>query len=113
MVSALSLFSHVNSCCPQKGLQNLRAAYSGNLYFLCRTPYPGGAPANVAAALGKLGASVGFITAFGNDELAKRMKSLLQGSRSFSHTHTSSTLPVFRLLAAQSETIVLQRGAWT
>ena len=44
-----------------------------------RTPYPGGAPANVAAALGKLGAKVGFITAFGNDDLAKQMQQLLEG----------------------------------
>ena len=44
-----------------------------------RTPYPGGAPANVAAALGKLGAKVGFITAFGNDELAEKMQQLLSG----------------------------------
>jgi fructokinase len=42
------------------------------------TPYPGGAPANVAAALGKLGAKVGFITAFGNDDLAKQMQQLLE-----------------------------------
>ena len=45
---------------------------------MCRTPYPGGAPANVAAALGKLGTKVGFITAFGNDELAEKMKKLLE-----------------------------------
>ena len=43
------------------------------------TPYPGGAPANVAAALGKLGAKVGFISAFGNDDLAKQMQTLLKG----------------------------------
>jgi len=42
------------------------------------TPYPGGAPANVAAALGKLGAKVGFISAFGNDDLAKQMQKLLE-----------------------------------
>lgn len=42
------------------------------------TPYPGGAPANVAAALGKLGTKVGFITAFGNDQLAKDMRKLLE-----------------------------------
>ena len=33
----------------------------------------------MAAALGKLGAKVGFITAFGNDQLAKDMRKLLEG----------------------------------
>ena len=50
-----------------------------NALIICRTPYPGGAPANVAAALGKLGAKVALITAFGNDQLAKDMRSLLEG----------------------------------
>lgn len=45
----------------------------------CRTPYPGGAPANVAAALGRLGIKVAFVSALGNDDLAKQMLDLLKG----------------------------------
>lgn len=58
----------------------------------CRTPYPGGAPANVAAALGKLGAKVGFISAFGNDDLAKQMQKLLEGEPSKGDAHTAQNL---------------------
>ena len=46
----------------------------------CRTPYPGGAPANVAAALGRLGIKVAFVSALGNDYLAKQMLDLLRGA---------------------------------
>jgi len=50
---------------------------------LRRTPYPGGAPANVAAALGRLGVKVGFVSALGNDDLAKQMLELLKGTFSW------------------------------
>ncbi|KAL3152280.1 hypothetical protein ABBQ32_001354 [Trebouxia sp. C0010 RCD-2024] len=40
-------------------------------------PYPGGAPANVAAALGRLGVKVSFISAVGQDELGENMLELL------------------------------------
>ena len=49
------------------------------LMHCCRTPYPGGAPANVAAALGRLGVKVGFISALGDDDLAHQMLDLLKG----------------------------------
>ncbi len=42
------------------------------------TPYPGGAPANVACALVKLGTSSGFIGAVGEDEPGNTLVSLLQ-----------------------------------
>ena len=42
------------------------------------TPYPGGAPANVACALVKLGASAGFIGAVGEDDPGKALLKLLQ-----------------------------------
>ncbi|KAK9853929.1 hypothetical protein WJX84_001400 [Apatococcus fuscideae] len=41
------------------------------------TPYPGGAPANVAAAMGKLGVPISFISALGQDDLAEQMLKLL------------------------------------
>ncbi|CAL8467862.1 g7400 [Coccomyxa elongata] len=41
------------------------------------TPYPGGAPANVAAALAKLSVKVAFISALGKDDLAVQMMDLL------------------------------------
>jgi len=46
-----------------------------------RTPFPGGAPANVAAALGKLGVRVAFLSALGRDELGDQMVGLLEGAR--------------------------------
>ncbi len=42
------------------------------------TPYPGGAPANVACALVKLGMSAGFIGAVGEDEPGNALVKLLQ-----------------------------------
>ncbi|KAI8472335.1 MAG: Ribokinase-like protein [Monoraphidium minutum] len=42
------------------------------------TPYPGGAPANVATALARLGAPTAFIAALGSDEMGDRMVALLQ-----------------------------------
>ena len=44
-----------------------------------RTPYPGGAPANVAAALATLGDRVLFVSALGRDALGDAMLQLLQG----------------------------------
>ena len=41
-------------------------------------PYPGGAPANVAAALGRLGVRVTFVSAVGEDELGEEMLDLLE-----------------------------------
>lgn len=40
-------------------------------------PYPGGAPANVAAALGRLGVKVSFVSAVGQDVLGEQMLDLL------------------------------------
>lgn len=42
------------------------------------TPYPGGAPANVACALVKLGTSAGFMGAVGEDEPGNKLVKLLQ-----------------------------------
>ncbi|HEY9615206.1 MAG TPA: carbohydrate kinase [Microcoleaceae cyanobacterium] len=42
------------------------------------TPYPGGAPANVATALVKLGTSSGFIGCVGQDHLGKSLVQLLR-----------------------------------
>ncbi|MBE9008000.1 carbohydrate kinase [Fortiea sp. LEGE XX443] len=42
------------------------------------TPYPGGAPANVACALVKLGTSAGFVGAVGEDEPGNLLVNLLQ-----------------------------------
>ena len=42
------------------------------------TPYPGGAPANVACALVKLGTPAGFIGAVGEDESGNTLVNLLQ-----------------------------------
>lgn len=57
----------------------VRAALHDSCF--CRTPYPGGAPANVAAALGKLGVKVAFISALGQDDLAVQMLDLLSGNQ--------------------------------
>lgn len=42
------------------------------------TPYPGGAPANVATCLGKFGVPVAIISALGKDERGDQLVSLLQ-----------------------------------
>jgi pfkB family carbohydrate kinase len=44
------------------------------------TAYAGGAPANVACALAKLGTAVGFIGAVGGDELGDSLVQVLQES---------------------------------
>jgi hypothetical protein len=48
----------------------------------CRTPYPGGAPANVAAGVARLGAGTLLISAIGKDDLGDQFVSLLQGRSS-------------------------------
>ena len=45
-----------------------------------RTPYPGGAPANVATGVARLGTGSLFISAIGDDELGDRFVALLKGS---------------------------------
>lgn len=42
------------------------------------TPYPGGAPANVACGLAKLGTSSGFIGCVGNDQIGQELVQLLK-----------------------------------
>lgn len=46
---------------------------------LRRTPYPGGAPANVATGVARLGAGSLFISAIGQDELGDQFLALLKG----------------------------------
>lgn len=46
----------------------------------CRTPYPGGAPANVACALATLGDKVSFVSALGEDDLAADLIDLLKST---------------------------------
>lgn len=43
------------------------------------TPYPGGAPANVATALARLGVPTAFVSALGRDEMGEGMMELLRG----------------------------------
>ena len=66
-------------------------------------PYPGGAPANVAAALGRLGVKVSFVSAVGQDDLGEQMLELL----SCKHTKTLACLiaqrPVVLLAKLQAE----------
>jgi fructokinase len=73
-------------------MSNLRVLCLGEVLFDCIadqmglkleevkswTPYPGGAPANVACALVKLGTSAGFIGAVGEDEPGDTLVKLLQ-----------------------------------
>ena len=44
------------------------------------TPYPGGAPANVACALTKLGSTSGFIGCIGEDEVGNQLLQVLEDS---------------------------------
>ncbi|MDF5725806.1 MAG: carbohydrate kinase, partial [Rhizonema sp. PD37] len=73
-------------------MSNVRVLCLGEILFDCLadqlgrsleeveswTPYPGGAPANVACALVKLGTSAGFIGAVGEDEPGNALVNLLQ-----------------------------------
>jgi hypothetical protein len=45
------------------------------------TPYPGGAPANVATALARLGVPTAFVSALGSDDMGEKMVALLAGGR--------------------------------
>lgn len=45
----------------------------------CRTPYPGGAPANVATGVARLGAGALFVSAIGDDDLGDQFVALLKG----------------------------------
>jgi hypothetical protein len=44
------------------------------------TPYPGGAPANVATALTKLGVPTALVSSLGNDERGEELMALLNGA---------------------------------
>jgi fructokinase len=44
------------------------------------TPYPGGAPANVATATSRLGDRTAFVSAIGEDSLGDAFVQLLQGT---------------------------------
>lgn len=76
--------------CPASGVLSSRASPPLSPFLLpspilplfpprCRTPYPGGAPANVAAGVARLGAGALFISAIGKDDLGDQFVSLLQG----------------------------------
>ncbi len=71
--------AHLSSKMIVPCIQLYRVKEEGTLGHMCRTPYPGGAPANVAAALGRLGVKVAFVSALGQDDLARQMLSLLKG----------------------------------
>lgn len=47
----------------------------------CRTPHPGGAPANVATGVARLGPKCVFLGAIGKDDLGDQFVQLLQGER--------------------------------
>lgn len=64
---------------PQHGTRP--TAMSLPLLSLLRTPYPGGAPANVATGVARLGAGALFISAIGQDQLGDDFMKLLQGER--------------------------------
>lgn len=48
---------------------------------LHRTPYPGGAPANVATGVARLGAGSLFLSAIGDDDLGDQFVALLKGEQ--------------------------------
>jgi fructokinase len=43
------------------------------------TPYPGGAPANVATCLAKLGVKTAFVSALGKDDRGEELMKLFDG----------------------------------
>ncbi len=48
--------------------------------LLRRTPFPGGAPANVATGVARLGAGALFVSAIGKDDLGDDFVALLKGA---------------------------------
>lgn len=72
-------------------------------------PYPGGAPANVAAALGRLGVKVSFISAVGQDELGENMLELLS-CKQFDSQHQLRSLVGHMLISHCIAS--LQLGMW-
>jgi len=69
------------------------------------TPYPGGAPANVACALVKLGTSSGFIGCVGEDDLGNILVRLLQETQvNIDGVQRHSTAPTRGVYVVRSET---------
>lgn len=69
------------------------------------TPYPGGAPANVACALAKLGTASGFIGCVGQDDLGDRLVSLLNEiGVNIEGVQRHSTAPTRGVYVVRSET---------
>jgi len=65
------------------------------------TPAPGGAPANVAVTLGRLGADVGFIGKVGKDEFGKLLQELLQqASVDITHFQADPVAPTMLAVVA-------------
>lgn len=75
-------------------------------------PYPGGAPANVAAALGRLGIKVSFVSAVGQDDLGEQMLDLLKCKSHAAHSASKRRChdPVLAKIPAYA---FLQLGMWT
>lgn len=69
------------------------------------TPYPGGAPANVACALVKLGTSSGFIGCVGEDDLGNILVRLLQETQvNVDGVQRHATAPTRGVYVVRSET---------
>lgn len=69
------------------------------------TPYPGGAPANVACALVKLGTSSGFVGCVGKDDLGNVLVKLLQETQvNIDGVQRHATAPTRGVYVVRSET---------
>lgn len=69
------------------------------------TPYPGGAPANVACALIKLGSTSGFIGCIGEDEPGNQLLQVLQASGvDISGVQRHKTAPTRQVYVVRTET---------
>ncbi|PZV11531.1 MAG: carbohydrate kinase [Leptolyngbya sp.] len=69
------------------------------------TPYPGGAPANVACALAKLGTSSGFVGCVGEDDLGNILVRLLQETQvNIDGVQRHATAPTRGVYVVRSET---------
>ncbi|MBM0741622.1 carbohydrate kinase [Phormidium sp. CLA17] len=69
------------------------------------TPYPGGAPANVACALVKLGTSSGFVGCVGEDDLGNILVRLLQETQvNIDGVQRHATAPTRGVYVVRSET---------
>lgn len=84
----------------------------------CLIPAPGGGPANVSVALGRLGVDVGFVGAVGSDPYGAWLADILQSSgvdtnMLFKLEDAPTTLAIVAVTSPEDQEFIFSRGADT